>query len=328
MKKVFVLGGTGQLGVYTIRELVNQGYEVHTVALPPAPPEGLLPEGVECELVDFFTLSDAEIIDRLQDTYAFVYAGGVDERIVPDAPALAFYYKENVLPTQRIARLAAEAGVQKFVLFGSYFSHFTEKLDAQLDMKNEPYTNTRLLQEQVAFAEGEGKMDVMVLRLPYIFGTVPNREPVWKMMTDLVKDQDTYAVAVGGTAAVTVEQVAQATLGAIKNGKHRGAYFFSGLDLDYKTFYTMIVEALGQTGKTALQMVPFAYMKDAVEALNEQVLASGKQHGIRIPLSVELQSLELYTENDDVNKLLEINDEDVLQSIKETLDVCVAYYNA
>ncbi|MFD1899125.1 hypothetical protein GQR36_01480 [Enterococcus termitis] len=45
----------------------------------------------------------------------------------------------------------------------------------------------RLLQEQVAFAEGDGEMNVTVLRLPYIFGTMPGRMPLWKMFTDQIK---------------------------------------------------------------------------------------------------------------------------------------------
>jgi hypothetical protein len=65
-----------------------------------------------------------------------------------------------VLPTQRLARLAKQAGVKKIVLFGSYFAHFTEAWH-DLNLKKEnAYPRTRLLQEEVSFMEGEGEMDV------------------------------------------------------------------------------------------------------------------------------------------------------------------------
>lgn len=65
-----------------------------------------------------------------------------------------------MLPTQRLARLAKQAGVKKIVLFGSYFAHFTEAWH-DLNLKKEnAYPRTRLLQEEVSFMEGEGEMDV------------------------------------------------------------------------------------------------------------------------------------------------------------------------
>ena len=44
--QTFIVGGTGFLGYYTVRELLARGHKVATIALPPAPPEGVLPEGV------------------------------------------------------------------------------------------------------------------------------------------------------------------------------------------------------------------------------------------------------------------------------------------
>ncbi|WP_243676756.1 hypothetical protein [Secundilactobacillus collinoides] len=35
-------------------------------------------------------------------------------------------------------------------------------------------------------------MDVTVLRLPYIFGTMPGRLPLWKMFVDQIRDQPVY----------------------------------------------------------------------------------------------------------------------------------------
>ncbi|MEC0369866.1 NAD-dependent epimerase/dehydratase family protein [Paenibacillus chibensis] len=203
MKEVFVLGGTGFLGYYTVKELLRRDYKVSTISLPPMPAEELLPKEVDCRLGDINQMSDEEVLELLKGKYAFVYAAGADERVVPDAPAMKFFYEANVLPTQRLARIARQAGVQKFVLFGSYFAHFTEVwTDLKLKEHN-AYPRTRLLQEEVAYMEGEGGMDVMTLRLPYIFGMMPGRQPLWTMFVDRVKGQEIVPVLGGGTAMVT-----------------------------------------------------------------------------------------------------------------------------
>ena len=68
----------------------------------------------------------------------------------------------------------------------------------------DPYPRTRLLQEQVAFLEGEGAMDVMSLRLPYIFGLVAGQRPLWQFVLDrIAAGTGPVAVLGGTTSAVT-----------------------------------------------------------------------------------------------------------------------------
>ncbi|MGG0642650.1 hypothetical protein ABE021_01725 [Sporosarcina gallistercoris] len=122
-------------------------------------------------------MTDEQVLKMMQGKDAFIYAAGLDERTLPKAPAMKFYYENNVLPTQRLARLARNAGMKKFVIFGSYHTQ-TASMWTDLDLQEQPYVKTRLLQEEIAFMEGEGAMEVMSLRLPYIFGTMPQRTPL------------------------------------------------------------------------------------------------------------------------------------------------------
>lgn len=320
MKKVFVLGGTGFLGYYTVQELLKKGYEVSTVSLPPMPEEGLLPKEVACALGDITKMSDTEVLALLKDAYGVIYAAGADERVVPDAPALKFFYEANVLPTQRLARLAKQAGVEKFVVFGSYFSEFAERLP-EFKLRTQGYPNTRLLQEQVAFAEGESSMTVTSLRLPYIFGTMPGRTPLWKMFTDSIKGQEVFPALPGGTAMVTVEQVAEAAVGAMEKGIHRGTYAICDTNMKYKEFYEMMVAALGQ--ETQVPVVPYESVKAIYEGIDAQAKAEGKEHGIHSAISAQMQEVDLYLEPADTMATLGINHYDVRASIKETLKKCV-----
>lgn len=323
MIKVFILGGTGFLGYYTTNELIARGYKVSSLSLPPIPADDLFPDEVESKIGDINEYSDEEVLELLSGVHAFVYAAGADERAVPDAPATSFFYEANVRPTQRLARLARQAGVKKFILFGSYFSHFSELWpDLELAEHN-AYPRTRLLQEEVAIMEGEGAMDVISLRLPYIFGTMPGRTPLWTMFFPQVIGKDFVPVPQGGTAMVTAQQVAEATIGAIENGVHRGKYAICDTNMKHSEFFQMIADALGQTN-TKIQAMPLEALKPAMAQYNAQVLASGKEHGIHLDVAAELQSRDCYLDPNETMPALQYQKADVRAWIKDTLKACVA----
>src|SRR5690625_3951934 len=318
MKNVFILGGTGLLGYHTIRELLDREYTVSTIALPPMPTEDLLPKEVKCHLGNINEMTDQDVLKMLSGKDIFIHAAGADERALPDAPATRFFYEENVVPTQRIARLAREAGVKKFVIYGSYFSHFAEQWPDLKLATDQAYPRTRLLQEEVAIMEGEGKMDVMVLRLPYIFGTMPGRKPLWEMFLPQIQGKDFVPVLAGGTAMVTVKQVAEATLGAIKYGKHGEKYAISDTNMKHQEFFEMIADILGQT-ETVIQVVPLEQMKPEYAKADAYAASQGKEHGIHIEVTADIQNRDAYIDPEDTMSILKYNKDDVKAAIVETI---------
>ncbi len=318
MKNVFILGGTGLLGYHTVKELLARGYHVSTVALPPMPAPELLPPEVECHLGDINDMTDEAILEILKGKDMFIYAAGADERVVPDAPAAKFFYEANVKPTQRLARLAKEAGVKKFVVYGSYFAYAAEQWP-EFDLKKQAYPRTRLLQEEVAFLEGEGTMDVMSLRLPYIFGTMPGRDPLWTMFLPQIEGKDVVPVLGGGTAMVTVKQVAEATIGALENGKHGETYAISGVNMKHQEFFQMIADVLGQKD-TKIQVMPIEQMRPFYAQQDEEAAQAGKEHGIHIGLTAEIQNLDLYIDPNDTMPILKYNHDDVKAAIFKTIE--------
>lgn len=322
MKKVLVLGGTGLLGNKTVHELLSRGYEVKSVSLPPMPADNLFPDEVENILANINDFTDQEIEDLLSDCDGVMYAIGADERTIPKKPALKFFYEANVLPTQRLARIAAKTGVKSFVIFGSYFAEFAERL-ADSDLRNQPYPNTRLLQEQVGFAEGEGTMAVSSLRLPYIFGTVDGQIPLWKMFTDQIKGKEVFPAPAGGTAFLTAEQVAQAAVGALERKEHRKTYAVATDYMTYEAFYKMMVEALGQTEQTEIPVLSYEELKENYMKIDKDIEDAGLELGIKQVLSGWAESLELKIDPEETFNLLNVKEQDTQKSIEETLKKCV-----
>ena len=118
-----VLGGTGVIGYYAVRELCQGGHRVSVLALD-MPAEGLLPESVEVLLADLDECSDDEVRRLFDGCNAIVFALGKDDRVVPPRPAYEFFRKANVEPAERVVRLARECGADRAVLCSSYFAHF------------------------------------------------------------------------------------------------------------------------------------------------------------------------------------------------------------
>ena len=160
---VLLIGGTGFLGYYAVRELNRRGHHVSILALPPLPAEGLFPAETTIELADLNVMADADILALLKGNDAVVYAAGADDRITPKAPSYPYFYKHNVEATRRLIGLARQAGVKKAVILGSYFVYF-DRIWPKLKLKeHHPYIRSRVEQEETAIAAGGEEMAVMIL---------------------------------------------------------------------------------------------------------------------------------------------------------------------
>jgi len=101
-QKVAVIGGTGFLGYYAVKEFIRRGHQVTVIALPPLPKEDLFPEDVGIILADINGLDDSCVTNILKGHDAKVFAAGADYRVTPRAPAYDFFYQANVRSCVRI----------------------------------------------------------------------------------------------------------------------------------------------------------------------------------------------------------------------------------
>ncbi len=324
MSTVAIIGGTGLLGRATAQELLSHGYDVLSISLPPETAHPL--DGVRYVYCDVATASDDELLALLEGVDAVAYAAGADERIAPQAPAVGFFYRANVLPTQRMARLARQAGVSSFVVYGSYFAEFAERWPELGLREKAGYVRTRLLQEQVAFLEGEGAMTVTSLRLPWIFGTMPDTVPLWSMfvaMDAAVPEDSPIAVPAGGTVMITTGQVAKAARGAIERGEHGKTYALGGINMTYADFHRMIAEEAGMD-PARVTPLPADVFLPGMTAYDEATAARGIEHGMHQADAARVQERFAYIDPEPVQAELGYGPEDVEAAIRESLKVCVA----
>jgi len=153
---------------------------------------------------------------------------------------------------------------------------------------------------------------------------MPGRMPLWKMFTDQIKGQEQWAVLGGSTSSVTVEQVAEAAVGAMENGSHRETFPINMYNLKHEDFHRMMIKALGQEDTTSLNVVPYEVMQPQLAAIDQQCADEGLEHGIHMVLAQKLADLDIVTDPALTKDKLKINEYDVIATIEKTLEKCVS----
>ena len=220
--KVIVLGGTGLIGYHAVLELLERGHQVSSLALD-MPLADLLPTQVENIRADLSNCSDERFCKVLAGTDAVVFAIGEDERKLKNAPAYEHLFQANVCSTERVVRLAAECDVQKVVICGSYFTYFERTIPEWRLSENHPYIRSRQEQANVALRTATNRFQVCILELPYVFGSVPGRRPLWTPLLDYLRMPIPTFYPAGGTTMIGVEQVGELIAGAVEQGQ-TGSY--------------------------------------------------------------------------------------------------------
>ena len=232
--KVFMIGGTGLLGCAAAQLFIDKGHSVKSMALPPLPQGAPIPSEMELVYGNFLEMSDDEMKALMAGCDSFVFAAGIDERVEFPAPVYSYYEKYNINPVKRLIGLAKECGLTSSVILGSYFAYFAKEKPEMKLTEIHPYIRSRIEQEEAALALADDKMSVAVLELPYIFGTQPGRKPVWVILIEQLSKMPMVTMyPKGGTAMLTVRQVAQTIVGAAELNKGANAYPISYYNLTW-----------------------------------------------------------------------------------------------
>lgn len=248
-KNVFIAGGTGFLGYYSALLFLEKGCKVSTIALPNEIDLGdWFPKQIDLRSADLFLLNEDEIYSMLKDKDydTFVYALGPDDRVTPKAPAYNFFHLRLVEHCLKICGAAKRAGIKRCVVLNSYFAYFDRLQNGALS-KRHPYVRCRNEQAEAIINLGEkGVFDVMFLELPYIFGAMPARMPIWKtVFIDRFAKLPAFYFPDGGTAAVHVTGVAEAVVAAAFNGQHGEKYTVGSVNMKYRDMIGFMLASAG-----------------------------------------------------------------------------------
>jgi len=324
MSKVFIVGGTGFIGYHTALELIKRGKEVAVISLPDIKLGNWFPKEIKVEFGNVFEMKNEELEKLFKGYDELVYAVGPDDRYVPEGSATEFFNNALVEKCGNIVAAAREAGVKKCVVCGSYFSYFHKKYPERKLTEHHPYINARVAQEERVISEGKGKMDVMVLELPYIFGVMPERIPLWKdILVKMLYTSPKISYPKGGTAMVSVQTVALAAAGALENGSHGKCYPIGDENKTWVEMIKVMLKAMGMEHKKIATVPTFLMTMYGKKLLKEEA-EKGRQPGLTYShLFKDIQEKNSFLDAEAVKKELGYSGGDVDESITITIKRCV-----
>jgi dihydroflavonol-4-reductase len=321
-KRVLIIGGTGLLGYHAGLELLRRGYDVSALALPDIELKEWFPEQIPVIYSDVFSIGNDELSERLDGFDALVYAVGPDDRSVPDAPADVFFQEKLVQTSARVFEAARQAGIKRAVLLGSYFGYFHRKCPhLKLDKKH-PYIRARIEQSEAVLVASGSEMETMILELPYIFGTMPGRIPLWKgvFFERLLKMNPVFYTN-GGSSMICVENVAEAIAGALANGKAGTRYPIGDINIRWKEMFNIMFTAIGV--RRRIIHVPHWIAAPAGRVMMRQNRKKGKESGLHLGhVFKDILSRDFFLETAHSAGILGYGSGDVRAAIAKTAKAC------
>jgi nucleoside-diphosphate-sugar epimerase len=320
MKRVFVVGGTGFLGYHAIQEFLKKGWEATALGLPPAPPPGLYPATVKVMLQSLDSATDDELLALLRGHDALVFAAGLDDRVTPKKPAYPKFQHANVEVPVRVLTLAKQAGVKRAVVLGSYFAYFNRIWPEMKLAERHPYIRSRVEQEK-AVTSIPG-MDVDVLELPYIFGSMPvaGWRPLWKPLVKYIRTTKSLIYMKGGTACISARTVGKAIVGAVERGRPGGCYPIGQENLTWAQMLSRLAAADGRQVKVATVSTGLIHV--AMQGVKLSHELQGREGGLNLRYFAPLQTAETFLDPLSSQKALGYELDDLDESFRETVEAC------
>lgn len=256
--KVFIVGGTGFLGYYSALEFLKKGHETATISLPDIELGDWFPSEVDVKYGNVFEMDKDELKELFQGYDAIVYAVGPDDRVKPIGRAYDFFHERLVEACGRVVAGARQAGVKRCVILNSYFAYFDRIWPKQGLAEHHPYIKCRVEQAERVIGQGKDVMDVMVLELPYIFGSMPERVPLWKdILVKMLHDNKLILFPKGGTNMIAVEHIGEAVVGAAEKGRHGKRYTIGDVNISWVDMIRMMLESMGMADKKIVTLPKF-----------------------------------------------------------------------
>ncbi|MBQ4062121.1 MAG: NAD(P)H-binding protein [Christensenellaceae bacterium] len=321
--KIMIVGGTGFLGYYSAKVALERGYEVGSLSLDDIDLKGWYPEEIKVSYGDVFTMTEEELTDKFKGYDALIYSVGPDDRVTPPAPAYEFFHERLVEHPAKVFTAAKKAGIKRSVVFNSYFATFDRLYPEKGLAVYHPYIKSRVEQAERLIGIGGDGMDVIVLELPYIFGSMPEREPLWKnVFIERFFRYPAIFFPKGGTTMIAVEHIGEAAIGALEHGEHGGRYPIGDENHNFRFMLEAMQKGLGT--KKPIMQVSKKICAMGGKMIEKKDAKEGKQAGLDMQrLMLDIMGEELYLpDNDAMSEKLKYGRGGLEEAIIKAMKAC------
>lgn len=248
---IFVTGGTGFIGSYIIKELVEQGYSVRAIRrnsskLPFYIPADILNkvEWVEGDVLDTPALEDAMTgIDTV------IHSAAIVSFLRSEKKAM---YKTNIEGTANVVNIALEKGVKRFVHISSVSSfgntaqinRVNEESKWQESKINTGYAISKHQSElEVWRAMAEG-LNAVIINPSTVLGFGDWNNSSCKIFKTVYDEFPWYTKGVNGF--VDVADVAKATVALMKTSISNERFIINGENWTFQQLFNTIADGFGK----------------------------------------------------------------------------------
>ena len=303
--KILVTGGTGFLGSYIIKQLVEKGYAVRAIrrstAIPFWIPSSILNtvEWVEGDILDVVSLEDA-----MQGVDSVIHSAAVVSFIRKDRKNM---YQINVEGTANTVNIALEKKVRRLIHISSVAAlgrsagggHVNEEKKWEESKVNTHYAKSKYKAElQVWRGISEG-LEAIILNPGTILGYGDWNNSSCAIFKNVYEEFNWYSSGINGF--VDVEDVARAAILFLENNINEQRFIVNGDTWSFKKLQNTIADGFGKKHPTK-QTTPFL-MAVAWRLEKLKSILSGKKP-LLTKESARVAQSQTWFENDKILKAL------------------------
>jgi dihydroflavonol-4-reductase len=276
-KKVFVTGGTGFVGAYLIRYLLQKGYKIKALKRAQSP-MGLIAdiqnqvEWVEGDILDLPFLEKAlKGVDQIYHSAAMISF---------DPKKVQQMLKINIEGTANIVNIALELKIEKLVHISSIAAlgrkEFQPNVDESIQWENSKENSNYAISKFKAEAEVwrgiEEGLNAAIVNPAVILGAGYWDSGSCKLFEKVAKGLSYYPS--GSTGFVDVRDVAKAAIAVMESTIVAERYILNGSNTSYQAFFVQTAQALGKSIPTKKAAAWLVSLLCKVEWLRSQIMQS------------------------------------------------------
>jgi nucleoside-diphosphate-sugar epimerase len=258
-KRIFVTGGTGFLGAYIIKKLIEDGYQVKALRRSKK-----LPDFISKEIFDKVEWIDGDILDvvsledGMTDSDIVIHSAGV---VSFQKKNREIMYKVNVEGTANVVNIALEKGIKRFVHISSIAAlgrksdggHVDEEKKWEDNKINTHYSKSKYRAELEVWRGMSEGLNAVILNPSTILGFGDWHSGSSGIFRNVYNEFKWYSPGLNGF--VDVEDVARATIMLMESDITEERFIINSDNWHFKKLMHTMSESFG-TKKASRQTTP------------------------------------------------------------------------
>lgn len=245
MATALVTGGTGFVGSWVARTLVEAGHDVHILRRETSRLDAVQDLPVTHHVA---TLDDRDGLRRAMDGMEWVF----------HVAAISAYwrnnrekiYQVNVDGTRNALQAAEQAGVQRFVFTSSAAAigwradnyPTDESTYFNIDPALSPYAHSKFLAEVEVHRAIQRGLDAVIVNPTVILGPRDLNQISGSLIIEIARGQVPVMPLQGGVTVIDVRDVAQAHLAAAQKGETGQRYILGTVNMSHRALMALIAQ--------------------------------------------------------------------------------------